>query len=1100
MKRTHLTLTPPFLLPPRPSIEFDTPTARTVESNGTLHFETFGPTKIQVPPRDVADRYVWTRFRNPEPCNLHGLYYRNEHWRYVGYDKPPVLKTDFSSRRRRRRLQREQRPQQPQQPLDGILPAFRSVVNLQQGGIGAKNHYTRAPAPETVTTCGRQRAGVISITEHLAVAFCDASTVRVFRTSAAAAARSGGRRSAAAAMIGRESLAVISENDDDPASSSAKPVRPAADRFVEEIIRDGESGNVVQLRTSGLIVNVTYAGDGGGNTTTALLSFWDSEEAYMYTQETGAHLLVNSIANDDDVVRQSWSLTRGESLYGGGQYVNGILDYAAAPIYWTQSNTEAVVPFVVSSRNYGILWDLYGETWLNPPDLDPSKNRLEFPIVVVPNRTVSGAFTPPQSGDYFFAIRCYNGVWKAWGDWSDTRLSLFVDERSNRTTRNNQIVAAVCEHVGLAAPPVVLTCRARNLQGGMRYRTVLDYKKWNGEFQKEPDVYYVSADEHQFTTIQSRSSDFIDYYFMVATTEEMDNSKGKGNDEIYQPQQHFTKMDSVVASYRRLTGPAPLYSKKAFGFWQCKERYHNQTELLEAAKQFRLYSIPIDNIVQDWHYWGDFGWGPQWDPTIYPRPKAMVDTLRDEFHLSLMVSVWSKFDQKTRFYRELRKKKYLINGTIWFDAWNPHARDTFYGYMNHALFSNGADAVWLDATEPEMNPQVNKTIFLGSGNRYRNTYSLMVTKSFYHGFTRDYPERRPFALTRSSFAGQQRYAAAIWSGDTTASFESLRRQIAMSINYQASGMPYWTCDIGGFFRPESQYFSDKYHLLLLRWFQFGVFIPLMRVHGAHSDTELWNYGAITQSLIVRSALDLRYRLLHYIYSGFRRVEQEGYTMGRAMVFDFPNDIRARQLADQFMFGESFLVAPIYTADSSRTFYLPRLPEKGSVWRNFYTGRVVRPGRHKAKHVDKSSMLLFVRSSVLVLAPKSQHADDTSGRGALEVRIYAGKDSSFTLFEDDGRDPDPSRPTTTIPFRWIEESYQLVVGRRRGQEFPGMWHSRVIRVVLVRPGIGTGVESGEADATVSYGGEEMTVDLRKANERVVDLPIAAEQRKFVKLDK
>lgn len=453
----------------------------------------------------------------------------------------------------------------------------------------------------------------------------------------------------------------------------------------------------------------------------------------------------------------------------------------------------------------------------------------------------------------------------------------------------------------------------------------------------------------------------------------------------------------------------------------------------------------------------------------------MIQELWDQMDLQFMVSVWSRFDQKTPFWQQMHDEGYLIPDTNsgYFDAWNPAAGQLFFKFLDDAHFSIGAAAIWLDATEPEHDPQFGKQVFLGPGDELRLSYSLQVSKAVYEGFVENYKEKRPFSLTRSSFTGQQRYAATVWSGDITSSWDSLRRQVAMSINYQLTGNPTWSMDTGGFFRPDDQYTSPEYKLLLTRWFQFAVFTPIMRVHGAGSNTELWNYGQETQERIVRSALNLRYRLLPTIYSGFRKVESHGYTMQRGLVLDFTQDMIARQIADQFMFGFHFMVAPLYSADSSRDVYLPNLHVADAHWTDFHTGElIVAGGVHHVHNMSRETIPVYVRPSILVLGPAVQHALDPKGGKSLEVRIFAGQDSEFLLFEDDGISPDPKRPSTSILFSWKESTRTLTLHKRQGRAFTGMPLSRTVNVVLVRPNHGVGVEScARPDYTATYDGSK-----------------------------
>lgn len=561
------------------------------------------------------------------------------------------------------------------------------------------------------------------------------------------------------------------------------------------------------------------------------------------------------------------------------------------------------------------------------------------------------------------------------------------------------------------------------------------------------------------TTLSTKHSSVIDYYFIVGDEEHREGA-----------------IDSIVSAYREITGTSLLYAKSAYGFWQCKERYHNQTELIQAAIRFRELQIPVDNFVQDWMYWGDLGWGPQWDKNQYPSPGKMIHGLH-ELGLNFMVSVWSRFDEKTKFYQEMKAKGLLIPNSTWFDPWNPAAREQFFLYAKENHFDIGANYIWTDATEPEDYPHKDKQIYLGEGNELWNTYSLQVSKAVHDGL-RDLDEkRRIFSLTRSSFAGQQRYGATLWSGDILATWDSLRRQIAMSINYALSGMPTWSMDTGGFRRPyDDQYTSPEYALLLTRWFQFSVFTPIFRTHGLETNTELWNYGNNTMGNIVSSSIHLRYRLLDYIYTCFAKVEREHYTVQRGLVMDFSHDSNVHYIADEFMFGPSLLVAPLYSPSNGRNVYLPDLGEKCGTWRNFYSGEVVPSGWHTMGAISTVETALFVRSSILVMSPIRQYAFEMIANDALEIRIYDGANSSFVLYQDDGIDASLDRPHCDIPFVWNDNIATLVIEKAVGHKCELIFSPVQMNVVLVSPGHGIGVYSSVPDVIVMYTGTKIIVPL------------------------
>jgi len=844
-----------------------------------------------------------------------------------------------------------------------------------------------------------KRNGIVKINNGVALEVISDSIFRIFRCGHGCVA------TATQQMQQRASLVVLDEAKDDQVKYGISVL----------------AGTLI-VSTRKLVAKASIA--------TGLVDFYRRDRGTLLLKESSSTFN----RNDNTTVSQEWDLqSRKEAMFGGGQYVNGFLNYRSAPILMAQFNTEAVVPFVLSSEKYGILWDLYGETMMNEPQQE-----------ILLDDHFRATFTPETDGDHwFYLLACHEtfGCGGAGGYINPNSVSVTLVDPEGSFNRT------VCDHA-LANLPRSISCRVENLKKDTRYSVVV-----NGTYA-DRKLFVTNVDTHNKLTFATQANDIVDYYFMTTATDD--------------------SLDSVIANYRRLTGTAALYAKWCYGFWQCKEHYHNQTELLGAATNFRALKIPVDSFVQDWLYWGDLGWGPQWDPKVYPDPAGMIGSLHDS-NIHFMVSVWSKFAEKTKFYKEMKEKGALINASNYMDVWDPVARQLFYKYVQDAHFSIGADALWLDATEPEGHAEKGQAIYLGSGDEYTNTYSLMVAKTVHDGLVSNYPSRRVFSLTRSSFAGQQRYGAALWSGDTSGSWDSLRRQIAMSINYQLSGIPYWSMDTGGFFRPRDQYNSADYHHLLIRWFQFAVFTPIFRVHGSGTNTELWNYGPSVQSTIVDSAIRFRYRLLEYIYSGFWKVETEHYTMQRGLILDFENDEKVYDISDQFMFGQAFLVAPLYTADSGRSIYLPVL--SSGKWRCFYSANEFYGGQFlHFSNVTLSRIPLFVQSSILILGPDGrQHVNDLPD-GTLEVRVYDGSNCHFNLFFDDGISSKPHRPTATIPFSWNEESSTLTIGSIKGD----FAVKKDMEIVRVRPGVGVGVDPvAYPDKTIHYDGTAITIKLSVA---------------------
>jgi alpha-D-xyloside xylohydrolase len=561
--------------------------------------------------------------------------------------------------------------------------------------------------------------------------------------------------------------------------------------------------------------------------------------------------------------------------------------------------------------------------------------------------------------------------------------------------------------------------------------------------------------------VSSEVADVIDYYF------------------FYGPD-----LDRVVGDYRDLTGQAPMFGRWAYGFWQCKNRYKSQDEILGVAKKYREMHIPVDNIVQDWFWWkrkGEFVFNQN-----YPDPKAMVDELHhDNFHL--MISIWPFFEPGSTNYDymdqhgwfvdkfKFAKPPYHAGGMAVYDATNPEARKYYWSEINKALFSIGLDAWWMDTTEPETEGQednilLNHTLAVGSGNRYVNIFPLMDTGAVYQGQRSASDKKRVYILSRSAFSGEQRNSVTAWSGDINSDFFSFRRQIPAGLNFALSGIPYWTTDIGGFVfgSPADPAFRE----LFVRWFQYGTFSPVLRVHGTRNpdENELWSYGPDAQKILVNFDR-LRYRMLPYIYSLAWQTTSQGYTPMRPLVMDFRTDERAQNIGDQFMFGPAFLVNPVTEpAASLRQLYLPE-----AKWYDFWAGTAVAGNRMIEAAAPLERIPLYVRAgSILPLGPDVEWAGEKPA-DPIELRIYPGADGDFTLYEDENDNYNYEKGAyATIPLHWDSNQSRLTIGDRQG-EFPGMLQRRTFRVVFVHQNHGVGVNpSDEPDKTVQYSGTKLEV--------------------------
>jgi alpha-D-xyloside xylohydrolase len=557
----------------------------------------------------------------------------------------------------------------------------------------------------------------------------------------------------------------------------------------------------------------------------------------------------------------------------------------------------------------------------------------------------------------------------------------------------------------------------------------------------------------------SEVSDSMDYYF------------------FYGPD-----FDRLIADYRELTGTAPLFGKWAYGYWQCKNRYDSQAELLAIAQKYRDLHIPLDNIVQDWFWWNTMG-----EPVFnknYPDPKGMIGALHKN-NVHLMISVWPYFRPGSSVYDDMDKRGFFIDRTkvqsfhpprmALYDAFNPDARKYYWSLMNEALFKIGADAWWLDTTEPETegretNLLVTNQVAIGNGARYANEFPLLTTTAVYEGQREASDKKRVFILSRSAYAGAQRNAVTTWSGDVDPNWETFRRQIPAGLNYSLSGLPYWTTDIGGFVAANPD--DPAYRELFVRWFEFGTFCPIFRVHGTRTtnQNELWSYGPDAQKTLV--AYDnLRYRLMPYIYSLAWKTTSEGYTIMRPLIMDFREDIRAQNIGDQFLFGPAILVNPVTEPGATaRHLYLP-----AATWYDFWTGATIQGGRALDAPSPIDRMPLYVRAgSILLLGPDVEYAAEKSA-DPIEVRVYRGANGAFTLYEDENDTYNYEKGAySTIPFSWDTATHTLTIGARTGS-FPGMLEDRAFRVVFVSENHGTGGALTEnANRTVRYSGKKISL--------------------------
>jgi alpha-D-xyloside xylohydrolase len=561
----------------------------------------------------------------------------------------------------------------------------------------------------------------------------------------------------------------------------------------------------------------------------------------------------------------------------------------------------------------------------------------------------------------------------------------------------------------------------------------------------------------------SNAGDMVDYYFLYGPT-----------------------IDQVVTGYRIATGAAPLFPKWAYGLFHSKDAYASQSELLAVKDGYRNAKIPVDCIVQDWNYWTPYGQGSHiMDPSRYPDPTKLVSDMHAA-NVHTMISIWPRYELKNNpplttgendNYNALKNINALFMGGTPgypppYDTWSADARTLVYQQIYDRLLGKyGWDAIWADATEPEGVDLNTVTTAIGKGFLYINSYPLEHSRALYEGWRKVGPSgKRVYVLTRSGFGGQQRYAASVWSGDINSDWSNLVRQLPAGLGYALSGMPYWTSDIGGYFGHNTNWSSTQNNELFTRWFQFGAFCSLFRIHGGGSRELYGSQWSATTKANLLLFDNLHYRLMPYIYSLAWKVTSEHYTIMRPLVFDFQSDATVYNIKDQFMFGPAFLVNPVTTAGAtSRSVYLP-----AGTWYDFWTGATTNGGTTSSVSAPLNLIPLFVRAgSIVPMGPMIQYA--TQNIDPLEIRIYKGGNASFTLYEDEGDTYNyETGKYSQIQFTWDDAAGRLTIGARTGS-YSGMPTTRTFNIVWVGANHGTGVDvTSTADQAVKYDGSAVVV--------------------------
>ena len=816
-----------------------------------------------------------------------------------------------------------------------------------------------------------------------------------------------------------------------------------------------------------------------------------------------------------------------EAFYGLGQHQSEELNMKGKNEDLFQYNTKVSVPFVISNKNYGILWDSYSYSrWGNPDDYlqlnrafklydkDGKEGQLTGTYVdkngqkivrgedsiyfeyampetsEICNQTDKGGIQNLPKG---FALNGSKVVYEGYVEAPTNSFYQFILYYAGYMKIYIDGKLVVPERWRTAWNP-----------NSYKFETAIPKGKKTPiriEWQPDGDVSYCglrvaaprSEAEKNQLSIWSEMSPDMDYYFIA----------GKN-------------MDEVISGYRTLTGKAPVYPKWVLGFWQSRERYQSSKDIEENMKKFRDLKIPVDNIVQDWNYWKLDSWGShEFEAARYPNPQAMLDSVH-ALHGRFMISVWPKFYDTVKNYKELDAKGWMYHQAIkddihdwlgfrgsFYDAYDAGARKMFWRQMDENLYTKykfGIDAWWMDASEPNVRDctpmwyrkALSGPTALGTSTEYFNAYSIVNADAIYNGQRSVNPNQRVFLLTRSGFAGEQRYSTATWSGDIATRWEDMRAQMTAGLNYSMAGLPFWGMDQGGFC-VENRYVAaqqefDKtgkenadlkeWRELQARWNQFGCFVPLYRAHGQWPLREVWNIApADHPAYKTIVAYDkLRYRLMPYLYSMAGMVHLKDYTMMRGLVMDFNGDDKVLDIKDQWMFGSALMACPVGEYQKySREVYLPK--QKG--WYDFYTGAYHAGGQTIVADAPYDKIPVFIpEGAILPIGPEMQWSDEKKPE-LIDLYVYAGKDGSYTLYEDEGTNYNYEKGKyAVIDFKYDDARKQVTIGARKGS-FDGMLQKRRFNIILVdkKKQQGVNLAKSPKGKVVKYAGQAMTVKLK-----------------------
>jgi len=798
-------------------------------------------------------------------------------------------------------------------------------------------------------------------------------------------------------------------------------------------------------------------------------------------------------------IRQGFTSSASEAFYGLGQHQEGIMNYKGHIVDLLQNNTEVAIPFVVSNHNYGILWENYSITHfgdgrkyepLAPLSLSGGNKVMgELTAIYINKQQLKDTYTARSEVDISyddlsslqkfppgFLLSDGKVIWEGIMESSYSGMHQLKVRYGGyvKLWINNQLILdrwRQCWNPATVIVPVLFAPGKINKikiewipDGGESYISC----RW---------LRPATMKEKNRFEIVSEAANAINYYFIA----------GRNADE-------------VISGYRYLTGKASIVPKWALGFWQSRERYKTQHEVMSTVRSFREKNIPLDNIVLDWQYWKPDEWGSQqFDTTRFPDPKGMIDSLHKIYHTKLMISVWPKFYKGIKNYNLFNERGWLLTKNIednrkdwlgyvstFYDAFNPDAGKFFWQLVKSNLYSKGVDAWWMDAPEPDIHSNLSieqrKRLMypnaIGSADLFFNAYPLVNAKTIYEGLHDTDSSKRSFILTRSAYGGLQRYGAAVWSGDIASRWHDMKNQVAAGMNFSMSGIPYWTMDIGGFAverRFEHAQGNDlkEWKELQTRWYQFGSFCPLFRVHGQYPFREIFNTAdpsdSAYQSMLYYNKL--RYRLLPYYYTLAADCFHKDYTMMRGLVMDFPTDKNVLSVNDQFMMGPSLLVSPVCEYGArSRKVYLPA----GNGWYDLYTGKYFQGGQTINANASYDRIPVFVKEgSIIPFGPALQYSSEKL-TDTIHLFVYTGSNAKFDFYEDDGISTDYEKgKVLTIPISYNEQTRTLSIHSSKGI-YKNMPLKRVFLITWVSKDQPGQLNFDARNTIAEYSGKEQSI--------------------------